>query len=407
MAGKGLPQEIRRRLYAFARGVARPFTDRRRRDFVEDMVAGITIAGHIHLSKVARAVSDGDTRIHHGVEKKFSKHLGSEHWDMSPITDELVSRSARMVTDDTLIAADLTDLGKPYARKLEGLGRVHDGSDPDKRIIRGYMVFEAYVRVGKWQMFPLVLEPLKTYSGAPTSENTEISAHVLRIHEATEGKGTWVLDRGFDRDELMLLWLKRSLAFVIRQRGDRHVLLTDGRKLSVKDAAMELQPAAWPRRWPKAGYTANRQVYLPETPEQALLLVVHWRWPNSSEPLLLLASPAARRCNRTGKWFVKAYGKRWGVEDATWGIKQRLNLEGFLVRSWCAIRRLLWLVAWVFFWLNLWGEERYERLLKALLHHPWRLPKEVTYLFDWIALQIGRLLHPRPIMRLAEYVETG
>src|SRR5215467_10063654 len=109
---------------------------------------------------------------------------------MSPITDELVSRSARMVTDDTLIAADLTDLGKPYARKLEGLGRVHDGSDPDKRIIRGYMVFEAYVRVGKWQMFPLVLEPLKTYSGAPTSENTEISAHVLRIHEATEGKGT-------------------------------------------------------------------------------------------------------------------------------------------------------------------------------------------------------------------------
>jgi hypothetical protein len=84
------------------------------------------------------------------------------------------------------------------------------------------------------------------------------------------------------------------------------------------------------------------------------------------------------------------------VEDATWGIKQRLHLEEFLVRSWRSIRRLLWLAAWVFLWLNLWGEDRFGRLREALVNHPWRLPKEVTYLFDWIALQIGRLLHPKP-----------
>jgi hypothetical protein len=30
----------------------------------------------------------------------------------------------------------------------------------------------------------------------------------------------------------------------------------------------------------------------------------------------------------------------------TWGIKQRLHLEDFLVRSWMSLRRLLWLVAW-------------------------------------------------------------
>jgi hypothetical protein len=397
MAGNGLPKEIRRRLYTFAGGVARLFTDSRRRDFISDMIAGLTIAGHVHLSKVARAVSRGDTRIH-GVEKRLSKHLASEHWDMSPVGDQLLERSARMVTSDSIITADLTDVGKPYARKLEGLGRVHDGSDPQKRIIPGYMVFEAYLRIGKWQLFPLLLEPLKTYSGAPTSENAEISAHVLRIDQATEGKATWVLDRGFDRDELMLAWLKKSLAFVIRQRGDRHVLLADGRKLAVTDVAAELRPPAGLRPWPKAGYTASCEVYLPEAPDQALLLVVHWRRSSTSEPLMLLVSPAARRPRRRAPWFVKAYGKRWGVEDATWGIKQRLNLEGFLVRSWRAIRRLLWLVGWVFFWLNLWGQDRYQRLLQALIDHPWRLPKEVIYLFDWIALQISRLLHPKPIL---------
>jgi hypothetical protein len=394
MPGNGLLKEIRRRLYAFARGIASPFTDSRRQRFVQDMIPGLLISGHVHLSKVARAISPGDADIH-GVEKRLSQHLGSEHWDMSPVATELLTRSANLVTKDTLLTADLTDLAKPYARKLEGLGRVHDGSDPDKGIVSGYMLFEAYVRVGKWQMFPLILEPLRTYAGAPTSENAEISAYVLQIHAATGGKGTWLLDRGFDRDALMLPWLRRRVAFVIRQRGDRHVRLADGRTLAITDIAAELQPGAWPRRWPKAGYTASREVWLPEAPDQALLLVVRWRRPNA-EPLMLLVSPAARRPSRRSEWFVKAYGRRWGVEDATWGIKQRLNLESFLVRSWMSLRRLLWLVAWVFFWLNLWGEDRYERLRDALLDHPWRLPKEVTYLFDWIALQIARLLHPKP-----------
>src|SRR5262249_34725288 len=163
----------------------------------------------------------------HGIEKRLSLHWGSEHWDMSPLADELRARSARLITDGTLLAADLTDLAKWYARKLEGLGRVPDGSDPDKRIVPGYMLFEAHVRVGKWQLFPLLVEPLRTYSGAPTSENAEISAHVLRMHQAAGGKGTWLLDRGFDRDGLMLPWLKNCLAFVIRQRGDRQVRVAD------------------------------------------------------------------------------------------------------------------------------------------------------------------------------------
>jgi hypothetical protein len=394
MAASPVPKEIRRRLYTFARRLASPFSDSRRRAFLEDILPGMLISGHVHLTKIARAISPGDADIH-GVEKRLSGHLGSAHWDMSPLADELLESSAGMVTDDTLLTADLSDLNKQYARKLEGLGRVHDGSDPDKRIVAGYMFFEAYVRVGRWQLFPLLVEPLKTYSGAPTSENAEVLQHVGRIHQATGGRGTWLLDRGFDRDELMLPWLAQRLAFVIRQRGDRHVRLADGQQRAETAVAAALQPPAWPRRWPKRGYTSCQEVWLPEAPEQALLLVVHWRRPNAA-PLLLLVSPAARRPGRRGAWFVKAYGKRWGAEDATWGLKQRLHLEEFLVRSWRSIRRLLWLAAWVFYWLNLWGEDRFQRLREALLDHPWRLPKEVTYLFDWIALQIGRLLHPRP-----------
>jgi hypothetical protein len=60
------------------------------------------------------------------------------------------------------------------------------------------------------------------------------------------------------------------------------------------------------------------------------------------------------------------------------------------------IRRLLWLVGWAFWWLNLWGEESFERWRAVLVNHPWRLRKAVTYLFDWIATMLRFLLHPHP-----------
>ena len=113
-------------------------------------------------------------------------------------------------------------------------------------------------------------------------------------------------------------------------------------------------------------------MFLPEAPEHESLLVLFWREPGCC-PLMLLVSPQARRPGRTGVWFVRAFRRRWGVEDATWGIKQRFHLEQFLVRSWRSIRRLIYLVALAFFWLNLWGQDRYKSLRDAFLSHPWRL----------------------------------
>lgn len=233
MASNGLPKEIRRRLDAFVHKVASPFTDSPRRRFIEEMVTGLVIAGHVHLSKIARGFSPGDAD-RHDVEKRLSRHLASEHWEMSPVADNLLAWSAAMIHDDTILVADLTDMAKPYARVLQGLGKVHDGSQPSKPIVPGYAVFEAYVRVGRWQMLPLILEPMKAYTGAPTSENAEILGHVRRSQQAAAGKGTSVLDRGFDGDELMLPWLTNDLAFVVRQRGDRHVVLADGSVAAVR-----------------------------------------------------------------------------------------------------------------------------------------------------------------------------
>jgi hypothetical protein len=105
------------------------------------MVCGLAIAGNVHLTAVARALDTSGSADVHPVEKRLSRHLKSDFWDSSPLADDLLRRSAASVNDNTLLVADLTDLAKPYARHLEGLGRVHDGSDPDSRIVAGYCVF--------------------------------------------------------------------------------------------------------------------------------------------------------------------------------------------------------------------------------------------------------------------------
>ena len=70
----------------------------------------------------------------------------------------------------------ITDVAKYYARSMQGLGRVRDASDPDKRTAPGYMLFEAYVRVRRWQLFPLVIEPMATYGPSQTKRNIDLDA---------------------------------------------------------------------------------------------------------------------------------------------------------------------------------------------------------------------------------------
>jgi hypothetical protein len=369
------------------------------------MIVGLVIAGHVHLTKIARAIGSGVNNVH-ADEKRLSRHLDSEHWSMRPVIDGLLNDSAAMVGEESLIVADLTDIAKYYARHLEGLGRVRDASDPEKRTAPGYMLFEAHVRVRRWQLFPLLIEPLRTYSGAPTSENAEILAHFGRIHEATGRRGTWVLDRGFDRRELMVPMLRMEMAWIVRQRGDRYIVTLGGRRLLVADRAAEIFQQKRPARWPAGDWTYVETVRLPEAPDQELLLVLSWRNAEAA-PLMLLVSSQARKPRRTGAWFVKAFRRRWGVEDATWGIKQRFHLEEFLVHSWRSIRRLIYLVAISFYWLNLWGKDSYTPLRDAFINHPWRLPKKATYLFDWLATQISRFLHPKPKILPTGYFNTG
>jgi hypothetical protein len=84
MAPGSFSARVRQRLYTFARRLASPFADSRRRRFVHDMITGMVLANHDNLSNIVRAAGKCGENIRRA-EKGLSKHLASEHWDTSPL----------------------------------------------------------------------------------------------------------------------------------------------------------------------------------------------------------------------------------------------------------------------------------------------------------------------------------
>ena len=66
------------------------------------------------------------------------------------------------------------------------------------------------------------------------SENEEILKAVETVSRGTGGRGTWVMDRGGDRQEIIEPLLRWRCPFLIRQRGDRCLEVGRSRR-SVKE----------------------------------------------------------------------------------------------------------------------------------------------------------------------------
>lgn len=54
-----LRKKVRRQLYNFAWSVARLVSDSRRQRFIREMITGLVIGRHVHLTKIARAAGRG------------------------------------------------------------------------------------------------------------------------------------------------------------------------------------------------------------------------------------------------------------------------------------------------------------------------------------------------------------
>ena len=103
--------------------------------FIGDMMYGIMAEKDVKLSSIVRALKEEITP--EKVEDRLSRMLSSKGLERD-LHDVIAAEGARKVHRDTLIIIDPSDVQKPYARKMEHLAKVWDGSKGDVGDNLGY-----------------------------------------------------------------------------------------------------------------------------------------------------------------------------------------------------------------------------------------------------------------------------
>ena len=337
--------------------------------FCLESLYGIVTRQSLHLSEIARALNE-DIALRKTVGR-LSRQAGREGLHEA-IEGHVIQSAAHRIGEDTLLVLDPSDLNKPHARAMEYLAQVRDGSEG--KLAKGYWLCQVVgVPCGGSEITPLVNRLWSQDAPGFESENQEILGCVEAVNRHVKGRGVWVIDRGGDRAKLFYPLLERGLEFIVRLRGDRHLLhrararaaseLGARCRLPYREVVIRHQSAGGRERRVVLDYGACK-VRLPNS-ERALWLVVIRGF--GQEPILLLTTRPLTPSRASQWWVVQAYLTRWRIEDTLRFAKQSFQLEDVRVRSYQSLRNLMALALLAMYFVMAWMGR--PTRLDILTHH--------------------------------------
>jgi hypothetical protein len=314
------------------------------RRFVAEMLYGIQARQSVRLTEIGRALEE---RIPlRKTQYRLCRQLrrrGLWEW----LTTTVCRMAAARIQDLTLLILDLSDISKKYARKMEYLARVRDGSEDG--LSTGYWLLQIIgAEPGKHMVLPLYNRLYSQRSPDHQSENIEILTAIETVSQATQGKGVWVMDRGGDRDKLLFPLIKAKHRFLIRLRKGRD-LIYQGRALDDLEIAQGCPMLYLESIIKEEGEKARclrlefgvRPVTLPGRPEPLWLVVVRGF---GEEPLMLLTNVPLKKTRRSLWWAVESYMTRWTIEETFRFIKQSYQLEDIRLLTYVRLQNMMALV---------------------------------------------------------------
>jgi hypothetical protein len=360
-------RKLRQQIHYFSGDLCKGFGKVSSR-FVEQVIFGISASGSVHLTEIGRALEEKISI--HATHKRLSRNLADENLD-SAVENRLLQLAAKRVKKDTLLVVDPSDLRKRYAEKMEYLADIRDGSDGS--IGRGYWLCDVIAcETGSNEITPLTQELWSQNAPDFKSENDQILSIVRRVREATEGRGIIVFDRGSDRRELLVPWTRdSSCRYMVRQRGDRHLLYKRSAKSGQELAELCKTPYSTKILREDDGkekayfiHYGFVPVRLPECPERLLWMVVVKGL--GQQPLMILTTEQMRRNRKVLWWVVDAYLSRWRIEETIRFVKQSYDFEDIRVLTYQRLRNMAVLVLAASYFAAVWLGTRAKLSILAL-----------------------------------------
>ena len=310
--------------------------------FIGDMLYGIMSQKDVKLSSIVRALKEGITPKK--VEDRLSRMLSSKGLERD-LHDVIAAEGARKVHRDTLIILDPSDVQKPYARKMEHLAKVWDGSKGDVGDNLGFWGCMAVAcESGGRRPIPLHFRLWSADSPGFVSENEEVKAIVGEITKHTKKRGIFVYDRGGDNIEFYRHFLDKGLDFIVRLKEryvrswKRNVMCGE---LAWQCRMLYREVVTFDHHGTEKRVTIEFGVVpvrLPDIPDRLLHMVVVRGF--GQKPMMLLTT-LAKTTTREALWqVVEGYITRWRVEDTIRHVKQSYNLEDMRLFKYGKIKAL-------------------------------------------------------------------
>jgi len=342
-----LIEKINYQLEKFVEVISKGLTKPKKK-FVHQMLFGIQSSRDIKLSEVARSLNEEIKLLK--TEMRLSRNLQDETL-YSEINRRLIEHSKDKIDRDTVLALDLTDISKPYAKKMDFLSLVWDGVN--KKPTKGYWVLEVIgANIYKDCLYPLYSELYSNYADEFKSENGQILKAVDTLDSYLKGKGIWVIDRGGDRKTLINQLILRNLRFIIRIKPNRYLDLNTSKRKLAKEIASNLDCfLKYQLEIDNQGYKEKRKlnlgkikVKIPGIDYDLFLVVVKGF---SQEPMLLLTN-----VDTNSIIILEMYLTRWKVEESIRFLKQEYNLEDVRVRNYTSLKNTVAFLLAVFYFLS-------------------------------------------------------
>jgi len=338
------------------------------RRLVRDFVIGVYLAGTTILSGVARALRADKPGFEAALER-LSRGLARQSQGIAGVCARYrrcATQAARRGGFD-VVAIDLSEIVKPYGRKMPFLCEVRDASKSDhhKTVIeKGWWTVEIAATSGKHQVLPLMRHAYSTVHPTFKSVQKELRQCLATLKPLLWPGARAVLDRGFDGNTDFKVLDDTFEQWAVRQRGDRQIYLpgqdeTIRMGTLAKAVAQDFVARPWVVRRDKLqridvrfGYltvevptkACRRECKKPPCRRTTLIVVDRQTQDPSDGPMMLLCSQPVRNAAQARLW-IESYFRRWGVEDETRGAKQLSGLENLRVLNWESICNIVALSA--------------------------------------------------------------
>ncbi len=340
-----ITNKIKLQISKFSGIISKNFKKPKRR-LIKELVFGIQASKDVKLSNIARSLKEKIPLIK--TEDRLSRNL--DDIDFSEQINHTISQLAsNKILKDTVLALDPGEIVKPYAKSMEFLCDVRDGSKNEKA--KGYWMCQVVgSNITDNDAIPLYNTAYSQNAPDFKSATNEIIKAIDTVSAHIKNRGVWTIDRGGDNVLFFEKFIAENKQFVIRVKQNRNIIYK-GKTMNIRDFANRFKCKHKAKiTYFKEGKEKTKNISygsvsirIEDLKDNEINLVIIKGF--GEVPMLLFTNKSVNNIIPESVWkIVEIYLTRWKCEEVFRYIKQSYNLEDVRVRSYIGIRNIVVLV---------------------------------------------------------------